>query len=168
MRIHQSYIYNVVLFVTATKDLRNFFQWKKIHPTHWRWHPLYTCTKKANKLSYKYTMAQVHSFSRHPLKHPRCASKWWHQIKPLVIKSGDARLSSQRVPWTNWYWPPVGTFSGSTAQTFFLQLLVFTTCWIYTSQFFKYPEHTSVFFEVFFALSDKVGRHLGKNGLNNP
>ena len=168
MRIHQSYIDNVVLFVTATKDLRNFFQWKKfillieddIHFIHAPRRPTssvtstpwYTCT----------VLADIHwNIHAAPQNDDTKLNHWSSRVvmPDWAVKEWRGRIDIDHL---------FGHFRVKTAQIFFLQLLVFTTCWIWTSQFFKYPEHTWVFLEVLFALSDKVGRHLGKNGLNNP
>ena len=142
---HKLYIYNAVIFATTTKDLSQklFSKEQKfilliendIHFIHAPRKPTSSVTSTSWHMCT--VLADIHC-NIHAVPQN-------DDIKPPVSKSSDARWSNQRVPGRNWYWPPVGLFSRWTAQIFFLQLPVFNTCWIHTSQFFRYPEHLSEF-----------------------
>ena len=67
---HPLYIYNAVIYATATKDLSQTLfskEQKFILLIEDDIHFIHTCTKEANELSNKYIIAHVHSVSRHPL-----------------------------------------------------------------------------------------------------
>lgn len=112
---------------------------KKIHTSHWRWHPFHTRTQKANQVDNKYVLAHVHSASRYPHWHQCCTPESGYQQKPPVDESYNERWINSTVPWGNRHSASPGIFSCRVEKIFFFQFPVLITCRICTGQFFKYP-----------------------------